>query len=139
MLAVNLSIHEKVNALIQGPAPPTFFDRLNLIAAGRDLSAWAQNYGWNVMDVTRARKGHVPGWKKLAPLARGEGVSLSWLVDGIGPSHIDAGAWSSRELPPPPPSDRRSKALIDAAQKMTDEEAAALAAFLKTVTRRPAP
>ena len=72
------------------------------VARGRTLTPWLATYGWSKTDVARVRKGHIPGWEKLVPVAEREGVSLSWLVSSIGPQFVGQGGWIAREEPQDP-------------------------------------
>lgn len=85
----------------QASVPADFLDRLKEAAGAREFDAWLVGVGWTRQDAIRVRtEGHIPGPSKLVMLAIRENLSLSWLLAGIGPSHVGQGGWMAMEPRP---------------------------------------
>lgn len=55
------------------------------VLGDRKITPWALDLGLSRGMVSRISEGHVPRPEVLSLIARAEGVSLDWLLDGIGP------------------------------------------------------
>lgn len=89
---------------MQDPESSEFLVRLREISRGRALTPWLATYGWSHSDVSKVIRGHIPGHLKLSALAAGENLSLTWLLNGVGPRYVGEGGWIAAEpaqLPPP--------------------------------------
>ncbi len=68
-----------------------FQSRLAFVLKGRDEYPWAESVGIPSGSVDRMLKGKIPGPDILRLVMLAENVSLSWLVEGVGPPYIVRG------------------------------------------------
>ncbi len=85
----NICESREKQALISTFSEEAFRLRAVRILGGRRPHTWGNLLGLSSGAVQRLiRHGFVPGWKGLWKLVRVENVSLTWLIDGIGPPYL---------------------------------------------------